>query len=144
MADARQVADAGTEAFNAHDENRIRELYAPNVILEAPGGVKATGPEAATGYAMGWLNAFPDARITVHNQVASGDWVAEEFTFTGTHKETLSGPGGDIPATGRQITGRGTQVIRVENDKVAEFRLYYDQVDVLTQLGLMPEPAATA
>ena len=142
--DARQVADAATEAINAHDENRIRDLYAPNVAYEAPGGVKATGPDAATAYAMGWLNAFPDARITVHNQVAAGDWVAEEFTFTGTHKETLSGPGGDIPATGRQITGRGTQVIRVENDKVAEFRLYYDQVDVLTQLGLMPEPAATA
>ena len=139
--DARKVADAGTEAFNAHDERRIRELYAPNVTYEAPGGVKAIGADGATEYAMTWLRAFPDARITVHNQVASGDWVAEQFTFQGTHKEPLSGPGGEIPATGRQLTGRGTQLIRVEGDKVAEFHLYFDQVEVLTQLGLMPEPA---
>jgi len=33
------------------------------------------------------------------------------------------------------------QVLRVEDGKVAEARLYYDQVQVMTQLGLMPEPA---
>jgi steroid delta-isomerase-like uncharacterized protein len=141
MGDARHVADAGTKAFNAHDEAAIRETWAPGVVYEAPGGVRSVGADAATEYAMAWLRAFPDAKVTVTNQVASGDWVAEEFTFQGTHKETLSGPGGDIPATGRQITGRGTQLLRVEDDKVAEFRIYFDQVELLTQLGLMPEPA---
>ena len=141
MADARQVTDAATEAFNAHDEQRIRELYTPGVIFEAPGGVRMEGVDAATEYAMGWLRAFPDARITVHNQFAAGDWVAEQFTFKGTHKESLAGPGGEIPPTGRELTGRGTQLTRVEGDKIAEFHLYYDQVEVLTQLGLMPEPA---
>ena len=139
--DARQVADAGTAAFNAHDAQKIRELFAPDVIFEAPGGVRVEGAEAATEYAMSWLNAFPDARITVQNQVVAGDWVAEQFTFTGTHKETLSGPGGEIPPTGRGLTGRGMQLTRVADDKVAEQHLYYDQVEVLTQLGLMPEPA---
>ena len=141
MADARQVAKEATEAFNAHDERRIRETYAPNVITEAPGGVRTEGPDAATQYAMVWLRAFPDARITVKNQVASGDWIVEEFTFQGTHKEPLASPGGEIPATGRSITGHGVQIVRVEDDKIAEFRLYFDQVEVLTQLGLMPEPA---
>lgn len=145
MADAREVAREGTEAFNAHDEARLRASYADNGKFEAPGDVKLEGADAATAYAMGWLNAFPDARIDVHNELVCGDWVVQEFTFRGTHTATLASPAGDVPATGRRVEGRGVQLLRVDGDKVAEEHLYYDQVEVLTQLGLLPEPAgATA
>ena len=141
MADARQVGADFVAAFNDHDESRIRELNAENGVLEAPGDVRVEGREAATQYAMAWLNAFPDARLTVTNELVSGDWVAQEFTFEGTHEAPLSGPAGEVPATNRRLTGRGVQVFRVENDAVVDTRLYFDQVQILTQLGLMPEPA---
>jgi steroid delta-isomerase-like uncharacterized protein len=145
MGDARKVAQEALEAFNAHDEQRIRATYADDGTFEAPGDVKLEGGDAATAYAMVWLNAFPDARLDLHNEIVGGDWVVQEFTFRGTHTATLASPAGDVPATGRRVEGRGVQVIRVENGKVAEEHLYYDQVEVLTQLGLMPEPAgATA
>jgi steroid delta-isomerase-like uncharacterized protein len=142
MADARQVAAEAVDAFNAHDETRIRGTYTENAVYEAPGDTRVEGPEAITAYAMAWVNAFPDARVTVHNQVVDGDWVADRFTFTGTHDGTLVGPAGDIPATNRHVDGRGVQMMRVEDGKIAEFHLYYDQVQLLTQLGLMPEPAS--
>jgi predicted ester cyclase len=141
MPDARQVGADFVAAFNDHDESRIRELNAENAVLEAPGDVRVQGGEAATQYAMAWLNAFPDARLTVTNELVSGDWVAQEFTFEGTHEGTLSGPGGEIPATNRRLNGRGVQIFRVENDAVVDTRLYFDQVQIMTQLGLMPEPA---
>jgi predicted ester cyclase len=136
MADARQVGADFVAAFNDHDESRIRELNAENSVIDAPGDVHVEG---ATQYAMAWLNAFPDARLTVKNELVSGDWVAQEFTFEGTHEGTLSGPAGDIPATHRRLNGRGVQIFRVENDAVVDTRLYFDQVQILTQLGLMPE-----
>jgi predicted ester cyclase len=141
MADARQVGADFVDAFNAHDEERIRRLNSENTVFEAPGDVKIQGREAATQYAWAWLKAFPDATITVKNELVSGDWVAQEFTFEGTHEDTLSGPGGDIPATHRHLIGRGVQIFRVEGETVADTRLYFDQVQVLTQLGLLPEPA---
>jgi len=141
MGDALRVAQADVEAFNAHDEGRIRELNSANTIFEGPGDVRLEGREAATAYAMSWLNAFPDATLTIHNELAAGDWVVQEFTFEGTHKSTLQTPAGDIPATNRHLSGRGVQILRIEGETVAETRLYYDQVDVMTQLGLMPEPA---
>ena len=141
MADARRIGADFVAAFNAHDEDRIRELNTENTIFEGPGDVHLEGREAATQYAMAWLNAFPDARLTIKNELVSGDWVAQEFTFEGTHEGTLTGPGGDIPATHRRLNGRGVQIFRVENDAVADTRLYFDQVEILTQLGLMPEPA---
>src|ERR671934_1150526 len=102
MADARQVGADFVAAFNDHDERRIRELNAENTVFEAPGDVRIEGREATTQYAMAWLNAFPDARIAVNNELVAGDWVAQEFTFEGTHEGTLGSPSGDIPPTGRR------------------------------------------
>ena len=142
MADARQLGAKFVDAFNAHDEARIRELNGENVVFEAPGEIRLEGRDAATEYAMAWLRAFPDARLTVTNELADGDWVAQEFTFEGTHEDTLSSPSGDIPATHKRLDGRGVQLFRVEGEVVTDTRLYFDQVDVMTQLGLMPEPAS--
>ena len=80
MADAREIGARFIDAFNAHDEARIRELNGENGVFEAPGDVKLEGREATTGYAMGWLHAFPDARLTVHNEIASGNWLVQECT----------------------------------------------------------------
>jgi len=145
MADTREIGAKWVDAFNAHDEAAIREQNADDIVLEAPGEVRLEGNEGSTGYAMAWLNAFPDAQLRIASTFVDGDTVVQEFTFVGTHEITLSGPTGDIPATNRRLSGRGVQMLRVEDGKVAEARLYYDQVQVMTQLGLMPEPAtATA
>ena len=142
MADAQAVGAQFIEAFNAHDEARIRELNAENTVFEAPGDVHLEGRDAAADYAISWLNAFPDSRLNVHNELAAGDWVVQEFTFEGTHQAPLQTPMGEVPATGRSLKGRGVQIFKVEGDAVVETRLYFDQVQVMTQLGLMPEAAA--
>jgi predicted ester cyclase len=141
MADAKAVGAQFVEAFNAHDEDRIRELSAENEVFEGPGDVRLEGREATTAYAMSWLNAFGDARIDVHDELVSGDWVVQEFVFSGTHTGPLQTPAGEIQPTNRQLRGRGVQILRIEGDAVVDTRLYFDQMDVMTQLGLMPEPA---
>jgi hypothetical protein len=42
------------------------------------------------------------------------------------------------------VSGRGSEFIRAEGGKVVEEHLYFDQVQIMTQLGLMPEAATTA
>ena len=144
MADVRQTLTEFIEAFNSHDEGRIRESYAENVVYDAPGGVRLQGREAATEYSMSFVRAFPDVRITVTNQVETGEWVAIEVDFEGTHQGTLEGPGGSIPATNRHLTGKGAEFIRIVDGKVTEERLYFDQLEFLTELGVMEQAAATA
>lgn len=141
MADARRIGTQFVDAFNAHDEARIRALTAENAVIEAPGDVRFEGRDAVTGYAMTWLNAFSDSRITIHGEIVEGDWIAQRFTFEGTHDGVLAGPAGEIAPTQKQLSGRGVQVLRVEGDAVAETQLYFDQVQVMTQLGLMPDAA---
>ncbi len=141
MASAQEIGARFVEAFNAHDENGIRELNGENVVFEAPGDVQLEGREATTQYALAWLGAFPDARLVVHNELAAGDWVVQECTFEGTHEGTLVSPAGEIPATHKRLNGRCVQILKVEGDVTTETHLYYDQVQVMTQLGLMPELA---
>ena len=141
MASAQEIGARFVEAFNDHDEVRIHELNGENVVFEAPGDVRVEGREATTRYALAWLNAFPDARLVVHNELVAGDWVVQECTFEGTHEGTLSSPTGDIPATHKRLNGRAVQIFKVEGDAITDTRLYFDQVEVMTQLGVMPVPA---
>ena len=141
MTDPKTLAAKLIEAFNAHDESVIKSLTAPNARLTAPGDVRLEGKEAVAGYAIEWLRAFPDARLTVTNEIVSGPWIVQEYTFAGTHRATLAGPLGQIPATNKRVADRGVQVVRFDNELATEIRLYFDMVQVLTQLGLMPVPA---
>ena len=98
---------------------------------------------ASTGYAMAWLNAFPDARMLIRNEITTNDTIVQEFTFEGTHTATLHAPTGDLPATNKRLSGRGVQIIKVRDGLATDTQLYFDQVDILTQLGLMPAAAST-
>jgi steroid delta-isomerase-like uncharacterized protein len=145
MGDSQAVAAAFVEAFNAHDEARMRELYAEHAEFEGPGDIRLEGRDAVMGYTMSWLNGFGDGRLDMRYELVAGDSVVQEFMFEGTHTGSMQTPAGEVPATNRQLRGRGLQVLRIEDGAIADIRLYYDQVDVLTQLGLMPMPeAATA
>jgi steroid delta-isomerase-like uncharacterized protein len=145
MSDAQAVAAAFIEAFNAHDEVRLRELNAEHAVFEGPGEVRLEGRDAVTEYTMSWLNAFGDARLNMRDELLAGDAVVQEFIFEGTHTAPMQTPAGEVPATNRTLRGRGLQILRIEDGAIVDTRLFYDQVDVLTQLGLMPMPeAATA
>ena len=144
MGDIKSVLDEYNDAFNAHDEARIRACYTDDAVFTAPGDVSLEGPEAIAAWAMAWLNAFPDATATVDNEIIAGEWATLQQTFKGTHTETFVTDEGDIPATGKSVVGRAGEVIRVKDGKIVEDHLYFDNMELLTQLGLVPEGAATA
>src|SRR5262249_36738346 len=127
MADTKSVADAAIATFNANDEDAIRALYADDAVFEAPGDVHLEGRDACVEYVLAWKRAFPDAQLILHNEVIAGDTAVQEFTFDGTHTDTLANPsGGEIPATNRHLTGRGSEIIRVEDGQIVSFHLYFD------------------
>jgi predicted ester cyclase len=46
-----------------------------------------------------------------------------------------------IPATGKQVTLSGIDILRIENGKIAERWAEYDNLGLLQQLGVVPEMA---
>jgi predicted ester cyclase len=141
MTDVKESAARFIRAFNAHDEDAMRVLTHPNATFAAPGDVHLRGVEA-TGYAIKWLKACPDGRLTVKNELICGEWVVEELLFEGTHQGPMESPAGIIAATGKRLAVKAVLITRYESDLALETRIYFDQVDVLAQLGVMPTLAA--
>jgi len=142
MTESKDTTARFVAAFNAHDEKALHELHADDIKFNAPGGFKATNAKDATGFAMTWLKAFPDGKMTVRTELISGPWVVQEVVMEGTHTAPLESPNGPIPATYKKVKGYGVQLLKVDNGKITEARIYFDQLDQMTQLGLIPAPAA--
>jgi ketosteroid isomerase-like protein len=140
MTDVKDTATHFIAAFNAHDERALTALHASDIKFEAP-GFKASNAHEATAYAMRWLKGFPNGKMTVHHEVVSGPWIVQEVVMEGTNTGPLDGPGGKIQPTNRKLVSKGIQVLKIEDGKIAETRIYFDQLDQMTQLGLMPAPA---
>jgi predicted ester cyclase len=58
----------------------------------------------ALAYSGSFLTAFPDASVEFRNEITSGDTVAFEIAYVGTHTGTLASPVGEVPATGKSVS----------------------------------------
>jgi predicted ester cyclase len=140
QAEAKAVIERGLKAFNSHDMEALARDSSPDIEATAPGDIKLKGPQALKEYNQNFVSAFPDARIEAKNIFTQGNHVTVEGVFSGTHNGTLKTPMGDIPATGRKVKGEFIQVFEVDRGLVKRDNLMYDQVQLMTQLGLAPAP----
>src|SRR5437899_10159430 len=129
MTESKDTTARFVAAFNAQDEKALNELHSDDIKFNAPGGFKATNAKDATGYAMTWLKAFPDGKMTVRTELTSGPWVVQEILMEGTHTAPLESPTGTIAPTYKKVVGYGVQLLRDENGKIAESRLSLDAPD---------------
>jgi steroid delta-isomerase-like uncharacterized protein len=141
MADAREVSDRSTDLINAHDAEGIGALYADDGVFTDPSG-EFRGREAIVQYWQGFFQAFPDMVGRDEFKAESGDTAINEWSASGTHQGPLETPEGSIPATGKQITIRGYDVVTVRDGRITSHRAYFDQLSFMAQLGLLPEEAA--
>jgi len=142
--EAKAVVERTYKALNAHDLEAAARDTAPDGELTAPGDMTVKGPQAIKGYNQNWITAFPDARFETKNIFAQGNQVVVEATFVGTHNGTLKTPMGDVPATGRKVKGDFVQVFEVDRGLIKKARLMFDQVQLMTQLGMAPAPPQQA
>ena len=145
MSEAKRVLEQAIERWNAVDRDGWAALYTDDVVYEGPGGARISGlAELREKYFAALVTAAPDRASRDVVLFAEGDHVVEEARYTGTHTGTWRAPDGvEIPPTGRSLDFPFVGVFHVESGKISSIRIYYDQIEVLTQLGLMPGAAAS-
>jgi steroid delta-isomerase-like uncharacterized protein len=130
---SRRVAE---EIFNGSNLDLADELYAPDYVLHDPSIPEDLhGPEGFKQYAAMQLGAFPDAHVTIEDQVAEGDKVVSRWTARGTHTGDLMG----IPPTGNRVEITGMTINRFSGGKIAEDWYQSDDLGMMQQLGMVPE-----
>jgi ketosteroid isomerase-like protein len=138
----REAFEKGTETFNAHDIYGFADELADDVVFQAPGGMSGEGEAACLEFYGSWFGAFSDAHVEVRDLHIIDDVVVEEGRFTGTHDGVLHSPTGDVPPTGRSVSLDYIHVLRFRDGKHTSFKLMFDRLLLLEQLGLIPAPAS--
>lgn len=127
------------EILNSHSYEEIGEVMAgdfrrhcqatPDVVVESLDDFRAL--------LVKWDTEIPDGTMELQWVVAEGDLVAVWGTWSGTQ----TGPIGDLPATGKTVSIEFGGIHRIENGKIAETWVTWDNVTMLAQLGFFPPPA---
>jgi predicted ester cyclase len=135
MPDASDVIRKHITAFN--DRDSAAEPWAADAEFAAP-GVQANGRHEVLGVLAVFQEAFPDLRLEIKRLLTDGSSAAAEGTLSGTHDGVLHTPNGDVAPTGRAVELRWAAVYVTDGDALKSEHLFFDQMDFLGQLGLLP------
>jgi steroid delta-isomerase-like uncharacterized protein len=145
MSEAKAILELAIDHWNAGDREAWATLYAEDVVYEAPGGQRISGiGDLKEKYFDALVNAAPDRVSRDIILYADGEHVVEQARYVGTHTGPLRSPDGvEVPATGKKFDFPFVGIFHIEGGKIRAIRIYYDQVELFTQLGLMPGATST-
>jgi steroid delta-isomerase-like uncharacterized protein len=134
----KEVVRQFTDILNAADWEALDDVVAEDFRRhsQATAGPPVTSREAFKQLQRSFLASMPDQRIDIDMLIAEGDKVAAYATYSGTQ----TGPMGDFSATGNWAESRFLAFFRIEEGKIAELWVEWDNLAMLTQLGLFPPP----
>lgn len=134
------VVQRAFDALNNHEYDDLDKYMAQDYVrhCQATPDVKVESLDDFKALIDDWDQAFPDAKMELLLVAAEGDLVAFYMTYSGTH----TGQMGPFPATGKKIVSECAGFHRLEEGKIVETWVTWDNVAVLSQLGLFPLPAA--
>ena len=130
--------EAYVKAINAHDWDGIVKFMTEDVTYEDVAlGEKHQGKADVREF---WSRAASDFssdfQMEVLRSFATDSDYAMEWMFKGTH----DGATPQLPATGKSFAVHGASVGRLEGDQIKEHKDFWNMVEFLGQVGLMPAP----
>jgi steroid delta-isomerase-like uncharacterized protein len=122
-------------AMNARQLDNLDAIMADDFVrhCEATPQLEIKSRDDFKAFLRGFDEAFPDNVQTFTHVVADDDLIGVYATYEGTHL----GPFGAFPATGKRAKFDFAGMFRVENEKLAEFWITWDNMTILGQLGLL-------
>ena len=140
----------GTQTAEAHIREVFRRLFDERDLSDPSAfwsdsssdeflaaGLTVRGADEIAGFFRGLFAAVPDWRLEIENVVDDGaGQVVVQWTGTGTF---TGSPFLGIEPTGRTVTVRGVDVIRLDADgRIDTNTVYYDGAEFARQVGLLP------
>ena len=124
------------DALNAQDLDTVASMIAPSADIRTPIGA-FTGGAAYRDWMAMHFRARPDFIHAVRGFTAElGQTLAFVLHASGTFSGPLALPGGEAAPTGRRIDISAVDVWRFDDGLITDYRLYFDRLDFLDQLGL--------
>lgn len=119
-------------AINEGNVAVLDAAYAPDVVLHTVPEIK--GAANAKAFYANYVTGFSDREFIIKETFAQGNKLTKYWEFKGTHTGSFFG----IPATGKKIDVIGCTIATIVNGKITDERDFFDNLEFLRQLGLMP------
>jgi steroid delta-isomerase-like uncharacterized protein len=130
-----QAAAAFIDAYNRADWEAFRASITPDVAYTETGtGRHVDGADAFVELCEDWKAAFPDAAGTIRSAITSGDAVAQEVVWEGTHTGPMQTAEGIIEGTGNRVHVAAVMWYRYDGDRAREVHHYLDALGLLRQV----------
>ena len=125
--------EAWSQFFDERNMEIINnEYFTEDVTVVIPGD-NIIGIEGTKNYYGNFLTGFSDAEFTFVDIFGQGDKLVKHWNFKGTHDGDFFG----IPPTGKSLNLYGTTLILMEDGKIKQEQDFFDNLDMLTQLGVI-------
>ena len=125
------------EVMNKGNFKVIDELVADNFVEHYLPDPSMPANKAGVAQSIGMFRtAFPDLQVTIEDFAAKGDKVWIYSTTRGTNTGAMMG----MPATGKKVEVKGFDLVRFVNGKAVEHWGLNDDLKMMMQLGMIPEP----
>jgi steroid delta-isomerase-like uncharacterized protein len=143
MGGYKQLLEQYVELYNAGDLDGVIDLYAEDAVQGMPDGT-FEGRSAIRERLAKELAAFPDVNFGFTSYVEQGATFADEWFFVGTHTGPFVLPDGtELAPTGKRVEMKGMEIVKVRDGKIVVDNLYYDNLAIAAQLGLLPQGTPT-
>jgi steroid delta-isomerase-like uncharacterized protein len=126
----RFVEESWKGNFEVVDELADRDYVGHDPANPEP----VRGPEGVKKFISTYRAAFPDAQVTVEEQLANGDLVATRWTSSGTRHGKLMG----VDPTGKRVTVTGVTITRLARGKLVEEFHNWDAFGLIEELNAIP------
>lgn len=139
-----ELADRFFTAMNAQDLDTVESMISPSARVQTPIG-SFVGNKAYREWIAMHFQAFPDFTHEIRglSLVSERDQtLAFELHASGTHTGPLPLETGVLAPTGKQLDVSAADFWRLEGGLIVEYRLYFNLLDFLGQLGVVPAAAA--
>ncbi len=128
----QSLMDGYTQLWNGGNLELINTLYTEDCVRHNPDNTDANGLDGIKEFVEGVYTIFPDFKVTFDEPMKIKDGIVIRWTAIGTNDGPLSE---DMPATGKAVSFSGIDVVKIENGKLKEEWVYFNELPMLKQLG---------
>ncbi|MDX1478148.1 MAG: ester cyclase [Saprospiraceae bacterium] len=129
----KAIVERAFEIVGNGDFDRMHEVIAPNYVrhCQATPDIKVRSLEDFKAFIRADRAVIPDQKFELKHLVAEDNYVAFYATYTGTQ----TGQMGPFPPSNKRVVLDFAGVHRLEDGKIVETWITWDNVAFLTQLG---------
>lgn len=131
-AEVKAIWDNNMQLWNGGNLDIVDDMYAEGCVRHNADVGDSEGPKGVKEFVKWVYTAYPDFKVSFDKRFELEDRIISHWSATGTNDGPLNE---NMPATGKEVSITGLAMSVIENGKITEEWVYYNQLPLYSQMG---------